>query len=422
MATATYSPTVNADVVNIWRTVQTSVHQGFQFMSEEWEQLDFLKRFKVDVSLRTITVPIDITEDFGIASIAEGAFEARPSSPNVQELSLSIILLNGRFTVSKTAHWVEQHSANAMIAKQMKFQAGKKIQAMGRKYADLFYGLSDGVVCLVETDPGGAATTTSALAIDDAYGQANQDDTAFITSKFKVNEFIALVRSSALVSNGIGKVTAIDTTNRDLDITWNGSCDVAANDSIVKAESLGNSVLGDTDFNKGLVGLTEMATSTSVHSLSGSTYPAWTAAVNNSDGGRMTTVKLMSDKQAIANNGGGKANTLWVAQGVVRDMVALNQASVRFGSPLSMEMDGSVKFGSLSFFSSQRVPPGTTFMADRKSVRKISLLPSKPTEPMWDDGHKIPDRSAFVFPIDFPCATVILNRGNLAHRNGLTEQ
>ena len=422
MATATYSPTVNADVVNIWRTVQTSVHQGFQFMSEEWEQLDFLKRFKVDVSLRTITVPIDITEDFGIASIAEGAFEARPSSPNVQELSLSIILLNGRFTVSKTAHWVEQHSANAMIAKQMKFQAGKKIQAMGRKYADLFYGLSDGVVCLVETDPGGAATTTSALAIDDAYGQANQDDTAFITSKFKVNEFIALVRSSALVSNGIGKVTAIDTTNRDLDITWNGSCDVAANDSIVKAESLGNSVLGDTDFNKGLVGLTEMATATSVHSLSGTTHPAWTAAVNNSDGGRMTTVKLMSDKQAIANNGGGKANTLWVAQGVVRDMVALNQASVRFGSPLSMEMDGSVKFGSLSFFSSQRVPPGTTFMADRKSVRKISLLPSKPTEPMWDDGHKIPDRSAFVFPIDFPCATVILNRGNLAHRNGLTEQ
>ena len=89
MATATYSPTVNADVVNIWRTVQTSVHKGFQFMSEEWEQLDFLKRFKVDMSLRTITVPLDITEDFGIASIAEGAFEARPSSPNVEELVLT---------------------------------------------------------------------------------------------------------------------------------------------------------------------------------------------------------------------------------------------------------------------------------------------------------------------------------------------
>ncbi len=87
-----------------------------------------------------------------------------------------------------------------------------------------------------------------------------------------------------------------------------------------------------------------------------------------------------------------------------------------------MEMDGSVKFGNLSFFSSQRVPPGTAFMADRKSLRKLSLLPSKPGEPLWDDGHKITDRSAFVFPIDFPCATVILNRGNLAHWNGLTEQ
>ena len=224
------------------------------------------------------------------------------------------------------------------------------------------------------------------------------------------------------MTNGIGLITAIDTTNRDIDVTWNGNADPAANDSIVKAESLGNTVLGDTDFNKGFVGLTDMATSTSVHSLSGATFEAWNAAVNNSDGGRLTTVKLMSDKQAIANKGGGKADTLWVAQGVVRDMVALHQAANRFGSPLSMEMDGSVKFGSLSFFQSQRVPPGTSFMADRKSVRKISLLPSKPGEPMWDDGHKITDKSGFVFPIDFPCAMVCLNRGNIAHRNGLTEQ
>ena len=421
MAVATYDTTVNADVVNIWRTVQTSVMEGFQFMSEEWEQLDFLKRFKVDVSLRSITVPLDVTEDFGIASIAEGAYEARPSSPNVQELSLSIILFNGRFTVSKTAHWVEQHSAHAMLTKQLKYQPGKKIQAMGRKYADMFYGLSDGVVALVETDPGGASGTVSAMAIDDGYGQSSYDDTEWLMAKFKVNEYIALVRSSALVSNGIGLVTAIDTTNRDIDVTWNGSTDPAANDSIVKAESLGNTVLGDTDFNKGLVGLTDMAVSTSVHSLSGATYAAWNAAVNNSDGGRMTTVKLMSDKQAIANKGGGKADTLWVAQGVVRDMVALHQASNRFGSPLSMEMDGSVKFGNLAFFQSQRVPPGTTFMADRKSIRKISLLPDKPGEPVWDDGHKITDKSGFVFPIDFPCATICLNRGNLAHRNGLTE-
>ena len=422
MAVATYSPTVNTDVVNIWRTVQTTVHKGFQFMAEEWEQIDFLRRFKVDYSLRSITVPIDITEDIGIASIAEGAYEARPSSPNVQELTLTTILLSGRFTVSKTAHWIEQHSAHAMLTKQMKYQGGKKVQALGRKYADFFYGLSDGIVAKVQTDPGGSSSTVTAMAIDDGYGVASYDNTAWLMSKFKVGEYIALIRSSNLVSNGIGLITAIDTTNRDIDVTWNGSCDPAEDDSIVKAESLGNTVIGDTDYNKGLVGLTEMATATSVHSLSGSSYEAWQAAVNNSDGGRLTTVKLMNGKQAIANKGGGKADTLWVSQGVVRDMVALNQAAVRFGSPLQMEMDGSVKFGNLSFFSSQRVPPGTAFMADRKSIRKISLLPNKPGEPIWDDGHKITDKSAFVFPIDFPCALVCLNRGNIAHWNGLTEQ
>ena len=108
MTVATYSPTLSTDVTKIWHKVQTKVQQGLNFSSEEWEQLDDLKQFKVDWTTREILVPLDITEGYGIASIPEGGYEARPSTPAPQELSLSWVLFNGRFTITQTAQWIRE--------------------------------------------------------------------------------------------------------------------------------------------------------------------------------------------------------------------------------------------------------------------------------------------------------------------------
>src|SRR5690242_19552058 len=99
MSTATYSVSTSATTLaNIWRKVQAGIIVSFQFGVEEWNWLSKLKKFDVDWSAREITAELDVNDDIGTASIPEGGFEARPSSPTTATATLTWILLNKRFT------------------------------------------------------------------------------------------------------------------------------------------------------------------------------------------------------------------------------------------------------------------------------------------------------------------------------------
>ena len=419
MAVATYTPTLSTDVTEIWRTVQTDVQQGLNFMSEEWEQMEDLKKFKVDWSTRSITVPLDIIEGAGIASIPEGGYEARPSSPTVRELTLSWVLFNGRFTTTKTANWIAKNTPNAMLEDQMRFQAMKKVQDLGRHYSDYFYGMSTGYLAQTST---AAAQSSGAYTIYNGYGQSTISDATWLCDKFRVGDYVALVRSAALVTNAIGVITAITPATPSITVTWAGSVTSVAADYIVKANSLENATLaGGTDYNKGLVGLVDACVTASVHGLSSSTDANWAPQLADTSGGRLTGIRLRKAAQIIKNKGGGTMDKVYLSQGVERDMISLQNAAVRYSDPNAMEMDGSVKYGSVKFFSSRRVPNGWAIPVASKSIRRLSLLPKPDGTPVWDDGEKIVDRSAYVFSIDFPCANVFLNRANMAYYNGLTE-
>jgi len=416
----TYTPTLSTDVTKIWRNVQTDVQQGLNFMSEEWEQMDDLKKFKVDWSSREIIVPLDITEGVGIASIPEGGYEARPSSPAPQELSLSWVLFNGRFTVTKTVNWIRQKTPHAMIEDQMRYQALKKVQDLGRHFGDYFYGVSTGYLC--QTSTVATATSGTAYTIYNGYGQSTITDATWLADKFRVGDYVALVRSAALVTNGIGTITAISASTPSITVTWNGSVTTVAGDYIVKANSLENGTLAaGTDYNRGLVGLVDMCVTASVHGLSSATDANWAPQLADTTGGRLTGIRLRKAAQTIKNKGGGTMDKVYLSQGVERDMISLTNAAVRFSDPNAMELDGSVKYGNVKFKSSRRVPNGWAIPCASKSIRRLSLLPKPDGSPVWEDGEKIVDRSAYVFSIDFPCATVVLNRANLAYFNGLTE-
>ena len=219
MATATYNVTTIANVNKIWRKVQTAVQQGAEFMSEEYENLSKLRKFDVDWSAREITVPLDINQELGVASIPEGGFEARPSSVNVEELSLTWILMNARFTVSKTAKWIDQRNRNAMIERQMRFQAKKKLQAIGRRFGEYFYGFSTGVICDTSTD---ATQSSGTYALLDAYGIAGlgpAGNNFNVTNFFEVGDYVALIRADALVTNAIGVITAVTPATPSIAVT-----------------------------------------------------------------------------------------------------------------------------------------------------------------------------------------------------------
>ena len=425
MATATYNPTQSTDLTRIWRKVQTDVHKGLNFMSEEWEQLTDLKQFKVDWTSREILVPLDLLEGAGIAMIPEGGFEARPSSPAPQELSLSWLLMNGRFTVSKTVNWIKQRSPAAMIEDQMRYQAAKKVQDMGRHFGDYFYGL--GTAYLAQTSTV-ASQTSGVYTLKNAYSQttisgASTAEKIFIADKFKVGDFVALIQSAALVTNAIGEVTAVSATTPSITVTWAGSVSSTDNDFVVKANSLENTTITGTDYNAGLVGVLDWCLTASVHGLSSGTVADWDVATSDTTGSRLTGLRLRKHIQTIKNEGGGTVDRVYIDQGVERDMIDLQQAAVRYADPNSMELDGSVKYGNVKFHATKRVPPGWAIPVVSKSLRRMTLLPKPSADsPVWDDGEKITDRSAYVFNIDFPVATIILNRKNISYFNGLTQQ
>jgi hypothetical protein len=413
VATATYSVTANSSVNKIWRKVQGDLQTALQYECEEWDLLDDLSGFEIDWSAREITVPLDINEGYGVAKIPEGGYESRPSSPNAEEITLTWSQYNKRFTASWIARAIDQNSRDAMIERQIVFQGRHAVRDLQRAFSDDFYGFTTGYLARLSGDPGGAGTSHT-LTLDDGYGVADIDNAAYIADKFKVGDYVALIQSAALVSNAIGVVTAVSASTPSITVTWNGSVNPADNDYVVKANSLENTTIAGTDYNRGLTGILDAMTSTSVHSLSSSSVANWAVAYSDTSSGRFSGLKLHRAKQEIMNEGGGKGNLVIWSQGVERDVLDQMQAAVRFDSPFELEIDGSVKSKGVKFFTSRRVPPKYVFVMDKSSYRRMSLLP-KPGQPAWGDGDKLENQNGFVFSLDWPIATVCLNRKNLAY-------
>jgi hypothetical protein len=417
-----YTPQTTAGVNKIYRKVQGDLQTGIQYECEEYAMLEDLQDFKIDVSAREITVPIDINEGAGVASIVESGFEANPYSPNVEEITLTWINVNKRFSASMTAMYLDEHSPEASIKKELLHKGAHAVRDVARDFSDRFYGFSTGVLALNTTV---ATQGSGTYTIGSGYGLATITNAAFIADKFRVGDRVALIRAGALVTNAVGSITAINTATPSLTITWKGSVTSANNDQIVKANSVGNgdsaNPLDDTDFNKSLVGLLDVNTSTSVHQLSSASVAAWAPSFTDATGGRHSGIRFHRARQEMANKGPYPMDTAFLAQGVERDLVSLQQAALRFNDPFAMELDGSVKTKGLTFKSTRRVPPTYTFGMAKKSYKKILIRPKQDGKFRWQDGYKMQDQNAMLFATDWPLALVTLARRSFVYWSGLTE-
>lgn len=421
MATATYSVTTSAsNLANVWRYVQAGIYVAYNFGVEEWNALMKFEKFDVDWSARSITFETDLNDDINTASIPEGGKEARPSSQTVQTATVTWILLNKRFTISKTARYIQQQQGTrGQLENQLKFQAKKAVQGMHRKLGDLFWGKSDGVGALV------SAVTGDSITLKDMYGVTGfgaTGDARQASHLFRVSDYIAVLNPTGPTLRGA--ISAITTVTDASNVIVAGASAIAsatANDYVVFANNLENTtVTGGTEYNLGLVGIQDMINTTSVHSLSNA---RWTAAVNNTSGGRFTGIKLRNLKQQIRNKGGGELTTVWWANGVENDVVAQLQAGLRFSDAWGMEMDGQPASKGITFNTSRRVPDGVAVGWDsRNSVKKMVLLPEPSENVSYDDeGHKLQDDSGYIFSLDYPCAMVTTNRSNMGQYSSLTE-
>lgn len=423
MANATYEPTTSAGALNkLWRKVQGEVATGLNFASEEWQQLDDLKNFKIDWSFREITFPVRINKGFGVSSIAEGGWEARPSSSTLEEATINWVQFNKRFTASLMASYVAKNNAEAQLKEQLMFQSIDAIDTLAGHYSEYFYGYSTAVLAITDTDVSG---TTGTITLKNAYGSAALNNSTHLASLFRVGDVVALIAagSDALIdANAIGTITAINAATPSITLAFIGSVAAFTTNGIrvVKANSLDQTITG-TDLNRGLVGLLDMATSTSVQGISSSSVPDWSPAMADVAGGRLSGIRIRKAKDEIKNFGGGNADLLVIDQGVHRDLIAQQQVALRFTDPFALELDGEVKNKGLTFFKSRRTPPGFAWLLAKRSFNRMNLLP-KPTPGgiTWKDGEKLEDRNALVFSMDWPAQMVTTNRKDMAYWSGLT--
>ena len=397
--------TSGTSVSNIWRIVQGELAQGLQFENDEWNMVDdFVPPEDLPFSARSVTIPVDMREGAGIASTPEGGVEARESSPNAREITVTMQQFNGRFNASLLAQYADK--GEVQVKKQLLYQGSHKLRDLSRHFSDYFYGTSNAYLAQASATQ---TATTMTVTLQGGYGVSGITDGAFIANKFKVGDWVAAINGGALVTNGIGEITAVTTAPRIV-VVWNGSTTVTSADYIVKANSKGNTVLADTDYSRGLVGMIDITSTASVHSLSSSTDANWDVAYSDTTTGRFNGLEVIRAEDEIGNEGGGKVTTILIDQGVRRDWINYERQALRFSDPMSMETDGSIKSKGRKIIASKRVPPGYVFCFDKSSLSKWTLLPKPDGKFSWGDGKEYIDNNAKVFRIDMPVALIVRNR------------
>ena len=417
MAVATTSITTSGTSVNkVWKKIQGSLAEGIQFESEEFDMVDdFAAPEDTPFSAREVTIPIDINEGAGVASIPEGGYEARESSPNVEEITVSMVQFNKRFNASRLAMYADK--GEAQIKRQLLHQGAHAIRDLGRHFSDYFYGVSNGYLAQVNAT---TTATTGTYTLISGYGVSGVTDPAFLVDKFRAGDYVALVASSALVTNAIGLVGARSASAGTMVVTWNGSVVATSGDYIVKANSKGNTTIAHTDYSRGLTGMVDITTASSLHSLATSSVPNWDVAYSDTAAGRFSGTKVTRAEDEIANEGGGKVTTLLMDQAVRRDWINLERAALRFDSPMGMETDGSVKSKGRKILATRRVLPGFVYAFDKSALSKWTLLPKPDGKFSWGEGKEYIDENGMVFRIDMPVALICKNRKKFAYFSGQT--
>lgn len=415
MAAATVAVTTgSSDVSKIWAKTRGALVQALQFDVEEYDMADDLQKLSVDYSLREVIVPLDINEGAGVAAISEGGNEARPSTPNVEEITVPLSEISARFTLSIQSALL-QANGGAVVQKQMVYAGRKKMQDVARDFGDRFYGFATGYLCTTTT----AATQSSGTyTLASMYGVSSLGSAAQIADKFRVGDYVALIRSAALVSNAIGSVTAVSSSTPSITVTWNGSVTSMSGDFVVKANSIENTTIAGTDYNKSIVGLLDALTSTSVHGLSSSSVANWSVAYSDTTSTRLSGLKIIRARQEIMNKGGGKATVGLLDQGVYRDLISQQQASLRFNDPFALELTADVKAKGTALTTTRRVPSGMAIFFDKSSYRKLPL--PKMVVDSLQDAIRMENSSGYIFPTNILLSNVVLNRKNMAYFQNAT--
>src|SRR3990167_4257153 len=192
-----------SDLSKAYKRSTTKLYRTYTRRVPEYRWMDEVPAEEIIPSGRENLIPLDTAKGFGAHQATDGGYEGRTESPVPTEGSFTYNHTNARFLITLRAQAFDKAGRSNFIIRQIKWQSIKCIEAVMRKYGFMFYGFSTGVLCKVDGDPGGSAASHT-LTLKDAFGLSTLDNFAYLASMFVVDEGVALIRSAALVSNGIG--------------------------------------------------------------------------------------------------------------------------------------------------------------------------------------------------------------------------
>lgn len=431
MANIAYNTTTSSNLATIWRKLQGPLADGIQFLAPELSWMQDAKDAKVAPSTREVLIPINLSLGGGVASISEGAYEGIPGTPAANEISLSLIQLNKRFSISTLVQIIDEYAgADAtQIEPQLKYAARHVFYSMANDIADRWWGFSTAVLATTDTDiPINATGVTATLAT--GYGVSWITDPAFMARKFQagssdgVGDRVAFLNGSTRVVGAVGRVDARSTTNGTITVFFDASATVGISTNglnIVKANSVDNTA---DDYNKGMVGMLDVLTSTSVNGLSSSTNANWSVAYSDSTGGTFNGTRLKHMTDEITNYGPIEADRIAFADGVYRNVMGQYATQLRFTDAFTMPIDGDVKAKGREILRTKRVPPGLVVTWASPSYQRFFGKPTIEGQTKgvsYGELKKMEDKAGYLGSTNLVVQNVCKARKSFAYSYGLTE-
>jgi hypothetical protein len=422
----TSSASTVSTYVDLYEKTNTNLKTAIKLTTEEADWSRQIPKEKIKVSGNEMRVVLQLKKPNVPAAIPDGGFERTFMSAPPVSGTFTLTQLNMRYNFTGLGQALDNKSKAAMIENQIDQQALMAAFGISRGIGLQWYGSSTASIAVVKTT-GSAGATQNGLALKNAFGSAvfaagtTTSQNTYLSSLFRVNDPIALVRAGAIVE--FGKVTASPSAGSGvgfIDSVFNSSITPTVGDVIVFAGATTDATITGTDTNQWTIGMTDILTATSLH---GVTDPNWLPGYTSTASVAWSFAMQEAMANGIANASAMKMNRVGMSQGVRRNAIATERGNKRYDGD-TFTLDGDLKSGTgVKYLTSPLFLPGTVIGWYDHAIGKVEL-----SEQPADEGgrgifslDKVQDKSQIAAKYDYFFAKVCGSRGAFAYAANVTE-
>jgi len=415
---------------NIWRPVHGELVRALALLTPEWEDLQRLQNF-TQKSLRSINWPVELVHGGGIAYTEDGGSTARATSNEPPEATDTWKHMVGRFEVGFDALDAENGSggfSSAQIEPQVRYQAGDKLRSFRRTVASSFYGHNTGILFLATGTASNPSGSQTALVVDSLYGEAGVTFDLIRDYMTKDKDFVVVHEGETAAERGEGLLVAIDESNNEItldsDTAFNAA--VADGDAVV----LKNQVLAGaaSDLDRAINGMLDLTRATTLHGISETNFPDWSAGVDVTGYGQALAGKdLFKWMKDVEQRSDRPVQFAYTTVGVVTEGGGAQLDQRRYDATTDTMRLGfqNVVTQGVELEPRPYVPNGFLFLGSEGSLKKLS--PDEEPQNVVDQGEKAgsfqqyQDRLGFFKDQVFRAQLTAVSRLGLGVVDGITE-